>query len=522
MIKKRLLLLLSSVTCVLSLSSCFIFPSEEIEIEPPYIDITSKIKINLQSSQNFKYLYPDLYNSSQKSPTYIFKSSNTKVASVTSKGKVTGLKVGTAKISVALKSNEDVKASVTVEVVDEPKSHYDYTIMYYMAGSTLEYDPDEEGSNRDIGLISRDIAEILQVKNMPESVKIVIQTGGAEKWCLSSSYIENASKISSTNLQRWEVNNETQKLTLVDTLSHNKMASSTSLSDFLTWALDEYEADQMGIVFSGHGGGIAGCGYDDNYLDDNGYANTLNTVDMAKAFDHALNNSSKDKFTWIGYDCCLMQCADIASVNADYFDYMVASQEEENGTGWDHDHYLNLLKSNTSIDPLTLLGDISSSFVNENHPGYENTYGKNCLQTLSVLDLSKMDAVTSKINDFVTLFGTNQVSYELADAAFRSSYNSFGDKLYGLCDLNSFLDHLALFPVQKEAIKDAISDLVVVNNYCSNYSITPCGLNAFFPVSLSKKYPLQVMEDDYMDVGGYEATKFKGWQDMCLNFGKFF
>ena len=166
--------------------------------------------------------------------------------------------------------------------------------------------------------------------------------------------------------------------------------------------------------------------------------------------------------------------------------------------------------------------DISSSFVNENHPGYENAYGKNCLQTLSVLDLSKMDAVTSAINDFVTLFGTNQVSYEAADVAFRSSYNSFGDKLYGLCDLNSFLDHLAFFPVQKEAIKDAVSDLVVVNNYCSNYSITPCGLNAFFPVSLSKKYPLQVMEDDYMDVGGYEATKFKGWQDMCLNFGKFF
>ena len=520
--KKRLLL--SIVPCALSLGACALFPSEdEVEIDPPYIELSEKMKINLQSAQTYKYLSPELFNSSTKNPTYTFKSSNEKVATVNSKGKVTALKAGTTKITATLKTNSDVKASTTVTVVDETKPHYDYTLMYYMTGSTLEYDPDEETeTERRIGLITRDLQEILSVNGLSDSVRILVQTGGAEKWCMPAEKLEKATKISSTNLQRWEMNNDTQKLKLVDTLSTNKMASSVSLGDFLDWGLEDYEATQMGIIFSGHGGGIAGCGYDDNYLDDGGYANTLNSVEMSKGFRHALNNSAKNKFTWVGYDCCLMQCADLASVNADYFEYMVGSQEEENGTGWDHDHYIKLIKDNSNVAPTTLLSDICDSFVNENHPGYENTYGENCLQTLSVLDLSKMDEFITAFNAFSEALGTDEVAYQKAGTAFRSSYNKFGDKLYGLCDMNSFMNSFTGYTEQRQAVKDAVSELVIKNKYCSNYSTIPCGVNAFYPVSLSKKYPLQVGEADYTDSGSFEATKFKDWQDMCLMFGKFF
>ena len=42
------------------------------------------------------------------------------------------------------------------------------------------------------------------------------------------------------------------------------MSTEYSFESFLTWGLDNYSGEQMGVVIAGHGGGIAGCAYDDN------------------------------------------------------------------------------------------------------------------------------------------------------------------------------------------------------------------------------------------------------------------
>ncbi len=522
--KTKLLILLSSITCAMSLGSCSLFNNETIEVDPPYIEVIQTLKINLQSKTE-KSLNPELLNSSVTKPAFIYKSSNTKVATVSTKGVVKGLKVGTAKITITLKTNTKVTETVTVNVVDQTKPHYDYTLMYYMAGSTLEYDPEKSTeSKRKVGLISKDIKEILSVKNIPDSVRIIIQTGGAEKWCLESSYLEGATQISGSKIQRWEVNNSTNKLTLIETLSTNKLATDLALTDYLDWALEDYEADQMGLIFSGHGGGLAGCAYDDNYLDDYGYANTLNSAEMSKSFKNALKNSNKDKFTWVGYDCCLMQCADLASVNADYFDYMVASQELENGTGWDHDHYLNLVAQNPSVTTDVLLKDIVDSFINENHPAIENKYDEYCYQTLSVLDLSKMDEFIENFNMFCEALGTDSNAYNKAKNAFKYSYNSFGESVFGLCDFKSLLNNFnSIYDYTVDSAISSLDKLVIYKNNCSGYSVEPCGLNAFFPekASSDKKDQLQVGELDYTDTYYAEASKLDLWQEMCLNYGSF-
>lgn len=526
--KSRLLILLSSLTCAISLGSCSLFPKEKEKIDPPFIETVSSLQINLSTTQKSKALYPELGNSTDKKPVFIYKSSNTGVAKVSSSGVVTGVKEGNAKITVTLKSNTDVTTSVNVKVTNEAKRHYKYTFMYYMAGSTLEYDPSEKTeANRQVGLISEDLKEILKYK-MPESVQIIVQTGGAEKWCMASSYLSGKSSISSTNLQRWEVTHDsTPKLRFIEELPTNKMANHFSLREFLEYGLENYEADNMGIIFSGHGGGVAGCAYDDNYLDSSGYPNTLNTVEMSKAFSQALNNSEKDKMTFVGYDCCVMQDADIASVNANYFDYMVASQELENGTGWDHDHYLYKVKNNDEIDPKNVLFDICESFLDDNHPVVENYYGSDCLQTLSVLDLSKMGEFTTAFNAFSNALGTTKNSYNTAVSAFRNSFNNFGEKCYGLCDFKSFISSFTGLNEERQAILDILNggELVIKNSYCPNYTshkgISPCGLNAFVPLSLKAKTILQVGEGDYTNDGSYLATKFSSWQKMCLNYGNF-
>ena len=111
--------------------------------------------------------------------------------------------------------------------------------MFYMCGSDLEYKVDVEPEER-YPFFTEDIKEILSVPDIPDEVKIIIETGGTTHWSMPSQYLEDATKISSTNLQRWDVNNKTNKLKFIETLPTNYMASENSFSEFLSWGLDDY------------------------------------------------------------------------------------------------------------------------------------------------------------------------------------------------------------------------------------------------------------------------------------------
>ena len=519
--KSRLLLALLAIPFAVSLSSCALFDwisgGDETVVETPTIDVVSTMKINLRSKSS-KTLTPKLKNSTITNPVFVYSSSNTAVATVSSDGVVQGLSVGSTVVTISLKNNSKVNATVTVTVVDEEKDLYDYTLMFYMCGSTLEYDPEEYNPSNQ-GFFTKDIQEMLSVTNMPDSVRIIIETGGATKWYMESSYLEGATSISKTNLQRWEINNSTHKLKLIENLSTNEMAKSSSFQDFLTWGLNNYEAEQMGVIISGHGGGIAGCAFDDNYLDSEGYSNSLNNAEVAKACEAALANSDRDKFTWIGYDCCLMQTADTATVNAQYFDYMVAAQESELASGWDHDVYFKKIRDNPSVTPEELLPEICDSFVKQYHSDSESGSSK-CLQTLSALDLSKTSALVSAFDTLCTKVGTGSSGYATFKSAFQNSYNEFGEQCYGLCDFNSFVSKLSSsFSSEKTAVTNAVNDLVISNKYCSKYSISPCGLNAFFPLCTDNRSQLRPGRSDYEDL--IYTTKFSKWQTMCLLYGNF-
>lgn len=483
-------------------------------INAPKIELINSLKINLNSNER-KTLNPVLVNSSNDHPVFIYSSSNETIATVDSNGVVTAHQVGECVITVKLSSNNEVSATCNVSVTREEVKELDYTLMFYMCGSDLEYSTERGYENTH--LFTEDIQEILSVKNIPDSVKIIIETGGSKKWFMPQTYLEGATSISSSELQRWEVNNKTNKLTLVETLSTNNMASENSFTEFLNWGLDDYSAKQMGVIISGHGGGLAGCAYDDNYTYNYGgssYQHTLRSFEIANAAKNALENSSKEKFTWIGYDCCLMQCADIASLNADYFEYMVGSQELEDGYGWDHDVYLPLIKNDPSVEPMTLLPKICDSFVDFNCKN--GGCGKNDPDdsTLSVIDLSKMPAFTSEFNSYVSKIVTSKTPFSNVKKAFIESYNDFGEKIYGLCDFKSLLISLdKYFPsYSTQSVRDALSEIVVYNVFCDQYdSSDVCGVNAFFPVSLDKKYDLQVGKEDYSS----SATKFTYWQQLC-------
>lgn len=462
--------------------------------------------------------------------TISWSSSNESIATVND-GLVTVSASATANthftITATLDVDSTIKASCDFTVVD-----YDYTIMAYMCGSTLEYDPSKiKTVDKEVGLISDDLREILSIKNIPDGVKIIIETGGVtNKWMMESNFLYGATSISTSKLQRWEVKKVTtpytdnlvtyyNKLNLIETLNTNYMADQTSFQSFVSWGLTNYSAKQMGIFLSGHGGGIAGCLYDDNYV--SFYENTLDTSEIYNATLSALNSVNRDKMTWIGFDCCLMGCADIASKMAGCFEYMVASQESEDGYGWDHDVWMEKIIKNVNVSPKVVFDSITSSFIDFNETYFcgatyqGSTYY--CYQTLAAYDLSKVDILVEEFESLVTSIGSTYSKYKNAFVA-SSTYTYFGEGVYGLADFNTFLDTLhnqQRCDVSK--VKAAINDVVISNSYCTNYQslgFAPCGLNVFMPIAIDNTYGLQVPKSDYT---GVDQTAFSKWQKICLD-----
>ena len=320
------------------------------------------------------------------------------------------------------------------------------------------------------------------------------------------------------------------------------MATQNSFESFLEWGIEKYPSENTGVIMWNHGGGIGGVCSDENYIDSDGYGNVLNTIEVAKASELALANTEADKMTFIGYDACLMGVADIASVNASYYNYMVASEESEPGNGWDYTTWLNNLynkKANSKTNVENILDKICSSFVYDNcdndgcgetywDEDYQEYYTYYCYSTLAVYDLSKMDTLISEFDSYATKIKAVSGYYSKIKNAFKSNKNyRFSEDeygaLYGNNDFIKFLDAMdAQFSsVSSTNLRNAIKALVISNYYCDKYTsiqkITPCGICCFLPeVTGNGTYGLQCLESDYT---GTYASKFTVWQSICLNNG---
>ena len=337
-------------------------------------------------------------NATNKNVTW--SSSNTGVASVSSNGLVTAKAVGSATITVKT-ADGSKQATCSITVQEQQKDAW--TIMIYMCGADLESES---------GLATSDIKEILSVKNQPDNVNILIETGGAKSWSLSSSYIDGATKIDSSKLSRWHVENK--KIVLDQTLStYTSMGSSSTLQSFLEWGITEYPAQKTGVIFWNHGGAMYGCCYDEKKNDD-----SLTNSEMKTAFSKALANTGSSKLEFVGYDTCLTQVQDIAEFNSNYFNYMIASEEAEAGEGWDYDTWVDDLYANKTTE--TILKAIVDGFITDNG-GASSTRSD---QTLSFLDLSKMSAYKTAFESFASALKTKLSNGSVTKSTFAKWMDS--------------------------------------------------------------------------------------------------
>ena len=362
---------------------------------------------------------------------------------------------------------------------------YSHTIMVYMVGSDLE-------SN--YGSASVDLAEMFSAKPDLENNNIVVFTGGASQWQIPSidadkSYLLELKEDDFYPKEEFDACN---------------MGESESLSNFVTYCLDEYDTDKYSLILWNHGAGpVMGFGVDENYSD------ILSLPELQKALDISVGKSDK-KLELIGFDACLMSSLEIADAFAPYANYLVSSQETEPGWGWNYAFLSEL--SESGMNGAGLGKEIIDSYMDYSEEMFERYPKSQADITLSCIDLTKYDDVEKSLGEFFT-----EVDGNLSVTTFpevireRNEMRNFGsfssDYNYSLIDTVDLVEQLCDNDNENSAQKavEALDEMMVYNQ--TNMP-NANGVSICFPYNTETKY-----EEAYLKVNEYldfspEYTRF--------------
>ncbi len=449
----------------------------------------------------------------QKAVTW--SSSNPAIAEINSStGEISAKQVGgpvTITATSVFKNPDGTYKSATAQIsVIEPSSQDAYTILLYVCGSNLESDN---------AYATTDLKEIVNAGALPEGVNVVVETGGTTSWSSTSKNITSDRNSIPKALTRWTLNSSAklEKVSANQQPSDSSMGESSTFESFLEWGLTNYPADKTGVILWNHGGGMNGCCNDDNY-----YSDALTPAELYRALQKVLGTgSSKTKLEWIGYDCCTMQVADIASINADYFHYQVASQELEDGNGWSYTNWVKKLyqsvKAGTELATSDLLNTICEDFVG----AYGDDYTNN--QVLSAIKLDNMPAFVNAFNEFTADYDNQESFNNVKSKALNTlRFSEWQGACFGDVDMRGLL--LNLGAAETSTVVSAFDNLIASNEYCnscSDYqSKKPSGLNAFVAFAPSG-YTMQISKSNYNHTDYVYTSKFTTWCDMNRNYGTF-
>ena len=377
----------------------------------------------------------------------------------------------------------DVPSGDTQTVDESESTNIEWTVYWYLCGSDLE-------SN--FAAATNDLAEMLEVE-LPENVKVVIQTGGANVW--------QNDIINADTLGRYLYDHN--GLQLIEELPSASMGEAQTLKDFLVFGKENYPSKRTAVVLWNHGGGsVTGAAFDERYGMD-----YLSLAEMYQAFSEAFGENPQDQpVDIIGFDTCLMATVDTAYTFSDIAKYLVASQEIEPGNGWLYSGWLGALAGTPNMDPLELSKVICDTYVQ----GCEEV-GTQDIITLSVTDLSKISALIAAYDDF----GKEALATAVENPAFFAHFSQIAGSVenYGgntreqgytnMTDLGSLAQKSSeLLPETSAAVSAALADCVV---YKVNGKYRPES------VGLSCYYSYNGDVDDfiaYMGVGPSESFKY--------------
>ncbi len=373
-----------------------------------------------------------------------------------------------------------------------------WTIFVYLCGSDLE-SGGEAGTGG--GAAVSDITEMTQA-TQSENVRFVVQTGGANRW--------NLDTVDPEKSQRFVIENG--DITEVYSGDKVSMGDPSSLMDYLTWGVETYPADNMGLILWNHGNGsIYGVCFDEQNEND---ALTLREINDALL---SAQQFMTEKWEFIGFDACLMGNIEGANILANYAKYMFGSEELEPGAGWNYVEIGNFLAENPTASGAELGKVVCDSFLQ----GCVNAGDSNCC-TLAVTDLSKLNDVITAFNTFAKDIyekGADADSLSTMIRNIRSAEN-FGSNndnegYSNMLDLCGLVNACSSYSDNANAVVEAVNQAVLYKIQGGDHP-NACGLSMYYPLSVQGSEELKTFNDlcvspyymSFIDRNDYSASYY--------------
>ncbi|MDO4265047.1 MAG: clostripain-related cysteine peptidase [Eubacteriales bacterium] len=356
-----------------------------------------------------------------------------------------------------------------------------WSLFIYMCGSDLEADNGSATWN------------LMQIMDAVPSdrVNVIVQTGGSEAWGDTERWTENLSqevvdaylemwgttaealetaKIDPEKLQRYRL---TDTMELVDEEPLASMGDPDTLYDFLSWGVENYPAEHMGVILWDHGGGsLIGACVDKLFDDDIMYP-----FEIGEAFEQ-LAPEMTDRFEFIGFDACLMASLETANILAPHARYLYASEEVEPGFGWDYGPVINELNEKPEMEGAELGEILCNAFM-----AFYREWEMQDSVTLSVTDLSKIDPVLAALDEITGEIELLTEEPKYLGLIARETARAESYQSPGMIDLGDVASNLsAMIPEAGNALLTAVEDAVV-------YSVS--GQARSFATGLSVYYPTE-------------------------------
>lgn len=377
------------------------------------------------------------------------------------------------------KKNQQVTAGdeiLTAIDKDLPIKEKPWTVMIYMTGSNLE---------SQYGSASSDLEEMKNAGVDYTKANIVVYTGGCQRWNSSIPSDRNCVLDLAKDDDAW---------VSASTASSADMGAPATFLAFLNFAAKNYPAEHYALILWDHGGGpVFGYGSDELFQND-----SLLLPEIKTAMDGTVF-SGKKKLDLVGFDACLMGNLETANVWKDYADYMIASEELENGDGWDYSFLSELSRTEETEKLAGSILEYYGNYYDRNTTAFSHPDA-----TLSLLDLNKVSDVVDALDslcgkmeagmDTGAYYGLNRArnhakAFGLAAATDRGSG-------YDLIDLGDFVKNLDdAFSREKKDLTSALSDFVVRQR--SNVENTS-GVSIYFPGD-NKTLFSEAADDYYSD-----------------------
>lgn len=321
----------------------------------------------------------------------------------------------------------------------------DQTVMIYIIGSDLE----EESA-----CASEDILELIDA-DIAEGTNVVFQTGGCKKWWNDT--------IKDNTVQRFYLEND--DLVEIEDLGKISMVEEDTLSDFITFASENYPAKEYVLVLWNHGGGIPiGFGYDSLFPDD-----TLDDYELGNALEAAGVH-----FDSVIFDACNMGTLEVGLALKDYADYMIGAESYVNGIGLGYSNWITVLSNNGASE-----GSYREKVVSDYMIACDD-YGM--VASMSVIDLSRLDAVYTAYADYL-----GELKDDLEDGMYAEITKARGD--CGEFEGTDSVDLVTLANKYENSYSTALINAVVnAVSYTESDFANGHGITAYSPYSYLDDY----------------------------------